>query len=691
MTEYRIKQVKIEGFKAFTTPQTIILDGKSVFIYGQNGLGKTSIAEAIMWCLFGSEPGKDTSVENVYYSGDCIVDLTLTNRKEQITFTRKQYLSGSDLKIKDSTGKEIKRQDINFPDLNNLAHGEGAHVIFAQQEHTHRYVKELSDFEGVIATYLDINRAKLLIEVLDSIIKDKEGIKQDIVNERENIRKKIEELRKEALQQKYIILKNPPWMSDTPPSPEETDEKILRLKKDIIEITGSEVKITDDRTSLLNQLRESLRTSANKEGIKKKLNEKSGELKHLNDFNKQLREANTEYSEADDEIKKLNDTLESLTSERKADDLKKDYDSLKESLDESEILVTLYRDVLDFLKKKHKQECPVCGGQITVDELCNKYTILSTTNSKNINHFKQIKGLLSQINEINKKIEEEIGKKSGAKEKIENLTSEIIRLLPGQGLLEITEEIVQKRLKDLSTDIETLQSELNKEDSGIEGYENQIKQLLLEVEYQDKLQKVNRIDELLFSDSLHRLDLMIEEYIDRIARLREIKKILEETYLEAFGIQLPSVNVSFNEVYQTLTRQKSFEKAKIVIDKMEEEDTKKWLLKIQVGSDNKGWYDPSLVLNGQAKSALNLVPYFAFSSLGMLQNVIELLIIDDPSQTFDNTNAEELLKILCSVSKTAQIVLTTHDEGRFNPKGKIPDFKIIRVSDFDVTKGPTIS
>ena len=50
---FRIKNVAIEGFKAFTKPQSFDLDGRHVFFFGENGLGKTSVVEAIRWCLFG--------------------------------------------------------------------------------------------------------------------------------------------------------------------------------------------------------------------------------------------------------------------------------------------------------------------------------------------------------------------------------------------------------------------------------------------------------------------------------------------------------------------------------------------------------------------------------------------------------------------------------------------------------------
>gem|GEM_PF-6898955 len=53
----RIKQVKINGIRGFyyleDSPHIIELDGKHLFLYGENGTGKSSFLDAIEWCLTG--------------------------------------------------------------------------------------------------------------------------------------------------------------------------------------------------------------------------------------------------------------------------------------------------------------------------------------------------------------------------------------------------------------------------------------------------------------------------------------------------------------------------------------------------------------------------------------------------------------------------------------------------------------
>lgn len=75
---FRLDSVTIEGFKAFTNSQSIPLHGKHVFVFGPNGFGKSSILEAIRWCLFGLRDRPETEVRNSFYpSGECQVQLNL--------------------------------------------------------------------------------------------------------------------------------------------------------------------------------------------------------------------------------------------------------------------------------------------------------------------------------------------------------------------------------------------------------------------------------------------------------------------------------------------------------------------------------------------------------------------------------------------------------------------------------------
>jgi DNA repair exonuclease SbcCD ATPase subunit len=83
LTNYRIAGLKIEGFRGFTAPQSLYFNGRNVFIFGENGHGKSSIIEAVQWCLFG---GSDIQVRNsIYEKQECRVVLRLEGPKGKLT------------------------------------------------------------------------------------------------------------------------------------------------------------------------------------------------------------------------------------------------------------------------------------------------------------------------------------------------------------------------------------------------------------------------------------------------------------------------------------------------------------------------------------------------------------------------------------------------------------------------------
>jgi len=49
----RLKSIDIEAFRAFARAHHFNLDADIILLYGRNGFGKTSVFDAISWCLFG--------------------------------------------------------------------------------------------------------------------------------------------------------------------------------------------------------------------------------------------------------------------------------------------------------------------------------------------------------------------------------------------------------------------------------------------------------------------------------------------------------------------------------------------------------------------------------------------------------------------------------------------------------------
>ncbi len=117
-------------------------------------------------------------------------------------------------------------------------------------------------------------------------------------------------------------------------------------------------------------------------------------------------------------------------------------------------------------------------------------------------------------------------------------------------------------------------------------------------------------------------------------------------------------------------------------------------LKFLVSSENPPIKrDPENVLNEQALNALNILPYFVFSKLGAMDHEIDLIVLDDPSQSYDSGRFEKLMSLLSDVEDTNQIIITTPDDKRdvfikLKEKYFKDRVKIIELIDFNKEKGP---
>ena len=210
---FRIESVSIEGFKAFTTQQIFRFEGRNIFLFGANGSGKTSIVEAIRWCLFGlaSRPGE--IVKNQFYPGPCIVQIALQAPDGLWTMQRRLRPSGgeSDRDIRDPSGSEQNLEDV-FPQLSRIGPREGTHVIYAaQQPSSRRPEADITDFSYVVYRYLGLEEVPRLSDVLLALSKDWKTQEEEICDAVEELGDSFSQRIADVDESLARITSNPPW------------------------------------------------------------------------------------------------------------------------------------------------------------------------------------------------------------------------------------------------------------------------------------------------------------------------------------------------------------------------------------------------------------------------------------------------------------------------------------------------
>ena len=88
-------------------------------------------------------------------------------------------------------------------------------------------------------------------------------------------------------------------------------------------------------------------------------------------------------------------------------------------------------------------------------------------------------------------------------------------------------------------------------------------------------------------------------------------------------------------------------------------------LQVTSSSDPSGRGHSTEVLNGQAESALALVPYFAFSQTDDTPTEVYLVLLDDPTRAYDEDHIDILVERLADLGKHVQLMVASQESDRF--------------------------
>ena len=132
---------------------------------------------------------------------------------------------------------------------------------------------------------------------------------------------------------------------------------------------------------------------------------------------------------------------------------------------------------------------------------------------------------------------------------------------------------------------------------------------------------------------------------------------------------------NLSHIFAALTRHPYFDRLTIAQETLPKLD-----LRVGSSHDQARRESPTGVLNGQAESALPLVPYFVFSQVDDAPTEVYLVLLDDPTRAFDERHTETLVKQLAQLGNSVQLLVASQEASRFRellPKHFSSDSHII--------------
>jgi DNA repair exonuclease SbcCD ATPase subunit len=699
--KYRINRITAEGFRAFTDPQSLDIDGRNAFIFGLNGQGKSSLIEAIRWALFGSPSGRDIEVRNTFYSkGPCTVSIQLSSQTDTLEITRELRPGTNSTRqtIRDSAGNVVRVKDV-LPQLARIGHQEGTQVIFAAQHATGRQAQvDITDFTRVLCYYLHLEKVPELIESFDSLIEERteefHQLSQKVEAKQGELRTRLQEVETRLGE----LLKNPPWGAGASPTEADTEAKILALTGEAAVKKGTSNLEGEQSNTALDRLRLELENLAEKtvQSLKTQLLDLSARVQTAEKILGMLSQSREKRVTLTQQMEKSSKSISELLKEDTVE-------SLKSYLTDLELKMTM-RDAASDLAQRakllcseyHWSECPVCGVAHPTSQSAAPLNVLIQA---------KIDGLALPISgafpveDIRFRLREiEVLRKSQETDKTElDVTSsreaeaeaQLLKVLNGiSSPIDIPN--AKEKAEELKVDVAALANRIDDTQGEKPHWIKRIKDLEQELIFHGHRREIQRLQTKLTEGMSASLEIL-HQYQELLATSREVENALSKTFDAALDRALPPLERLLTEVFQRLTQQLSFDQVRIF---RSPDNPRHRELRVASSRSPNQAFQPN-VLNGQASKALQLVPYFVFSRFQPDIMELDLLLIDDPSESFDTSHVTDLVKELAVASKHSQLFVATHEREKFETQLDASFEKLamtkINVVGFAPMEGPKFS
>ena len=659
---FRIQAVAIEGFKGFTTKQEIDLQGRHVFLLGQNGNGKSSIIEAIRWGLFGSTGRQNEIVANRNYPGRCRVDITLMREGKPLNFQRtliRGISGGSDAILKDEHGQEQHIRDI-MPQLDSVDAGEETHIIFAPQATPlRRQPEDLTSFERTVFNHLGLTHPRSLLSQMNSFLVNQEITENNLDGKLTSVRDELDNQIGNLTRQQGNILSLRPWGSDHLPSASESENKARDLIKEITgkqpdeSLSGSSLDaLIDNAKGALNDRYD--QDQVKLEDEKKKMIERRNSLETFRDIQKEI-----EYQQS--HIQKVQSQLDAVVEGMSLNELQNNVNATREEVDVADLRRRIVEIAIELLHRNQEESvpCPICEKKHHRQDL--KLALQQTVSHQPDDAISRLKQLESRLKEA-EDFENEAQRLRDELTEMEQRANEIRTDIDPDDAKEFSEKINLDDLYEVINRCSKLEASIDAQIDGQEEWFDEIRRRLSNLREEAKFHQIkNELSDL--KRSRNRFAEVEKAYHELVLfgeSVRTIQQAVESCLNEQLKKDIPEVSESLSQVFAALTRHPWFDQLTIARDKLPE-------LKLQVASsqDPSGNEHPTGVLNGQAESALELVPYFAFSQADNAPTEVYLVLLDDPTRAFDEEHTKILVERLADLGNHVQLMVASQETARF--------------------------
>ena len=653
---FRIGRIAIEGFKGFTIRKELDLQNRHVFLLGSNGNGKSSVIEAIRWGLFGSTNRPNDIVANREYTTSCGVEAELLEGGREWHLRRtliRGVTGGSDAMLFDEAGDEKNLREI-MPQLDSVDAGEGTHIIFAPQAAPlKRRPEDLSPFERTVFNHLGLTHARMLLGHLDTFLSELREDEEALDERLSELRKRVDGRVAALKEERGRVLRSPPWGEDKAPTVSESEI----TAKSLIEKIDSSIREQLDGLSLgaLVEKAEELlqeRSTEEREALQEKL--MAGEKRHSR--LEGVKSALGQLNETNEELETARSRLDNLLGNTSLEELRSSIDTKRRSIDTLTLQSQLAATATEMLRRGGDDtpvSCPICGEDHDRNELELALKAVSDAGPEQASVELQ---KAEQVLQEAERAANDITEKKLETERIEQALSIALADIEGmaeQGVAGVDEGNLDREIATLVEEKVSIEAQLNNRKAWADELDKELSGLRVEARFHEMQVELRSLRSI--EGDFGRVQRAYENLVNFGESVKDIHESVASALTEELIIRTPRVAQEFTEVFAALTRHPYFNR--LVFD-----ESKLPRLELSVSSaDAAASTHPTGVLNGQAQSALELVPYFALGQADEAPTEVYLVLLDDPTRAFDKEHIGILIQRLAELGERVQIVVASQE------------------------------
>lgn len=721
----KIKKVEIEGFRGFTQRTSIEFDNSVTLLHGGNHQGKSSVLNAIEWCLYGDEStGEKSGIRERVGTGEMTWRVVNDNSEkaqvkveiveEQRIFTiiraeaKGKGKRGKSIRISlpDGTEKEGDEACQEIAQLLQVSFKDFATTIYQHQETIHDFViKKPSEQSDVMDRLLGLSDYR---NILDGIKKSEIlKVQKEFAEKFNRFQSRIKEtikIKQEELDGKRSKAKEKGLSEE-----ELNEEKLLELAESTIKDIGNFARQLGLTTTAISPPSDWKNNESFITGIKNECNRLWGESPDVKEQSEKLMKRSemvlfkTQYETQYRNVKIKESELQNF--ERGNGNRVEIDNKLKKAVEEIEIideeikrtnpkakLIEEGISILESVASSDAETCPLCGEKVP--------NLLEHLRKKWEEKIKvQVQKLREQRVELDKKKTnfEELKKKllrleedtKGEKKELKNvIISNISKFLHKEltdkddptTILSLEIKNIDSRLKEIGDAIKNKRSKID-----AVSEKTDIMNLLYDIlQLEDKLEKINQIQK---TDEYKKQEEIRTDVSNLVKDVGELGKIIKSCMLKEAKVKIGSAKSEIDDYFRRITNNPAFQKLDIKV-----EEDKKIGGNFYIFEDQNG-KRPIPVLSQGDLNSLALSIFLGLAKTSGDSHPLGFILMDDPSQSLDLQQKTRLVEIFNEISDIKNITVSTMDtELQQLLKDNITKVKTIyKLSDWIPDFGPKIS